>query len=53
VKKTTTEINVSLPTEIYNHIESVRGDVPRSKFVVRLLEKALGKVADEPRRKNK
>jgi metal-responsive CopG/Arc/MetJ family transcriptional regulator len=34
-------IAISIPKELYHHIDFKRGDVPRSRFIVRLLEKAV------------
>jgi len=31
---------LSLPTELMQKIDSERGDIPRSRFLVRLLQKA-------------
>ena len=32
---------LSLPIEIYDKIDDLRGDIPRSKFILRILEKTL------------
>ena len=36
----TVNINVSLPEFLVNKIDQQRGDIPRSKFILRLLERA-------------
>jgi hypothetical protein len=41
-------VTLSLPDELFGRMESVRGDVPRSKFVQRALEAALGDGGLEP-----
>ena len=33
--------NVSLPSDLVEHIDSLRGDIPRSKFVLRAVERGL------------
>ena len=39
--KNTTECNISFPKDMFDFIEQVRGDVPRSRYVVKALEKSL------------
>jgi metal-responsive CopG/Arc/MetJ family transcriptional regulator len=34
---------VSFPTDLLKKVDAARGDIPRSKFIVRILEKALSK----------
>ena len=33
----------SIPTELRRKIDTIRGDIPRSKYIVRLLEAAVSK----------
>ena len=42
-------LGISLPTQIVDRIENERGDVSRSRFVLRLLE--LGFMAEEEKTK--
>lgn len=37
----TVRVNVSLPDDLYARLEAARGDVSRSKFVLRALEATL------------
>jgi hypothetical protein len=39
--RTTETINLAVPLGMVERIDQVRGDVPRSRFVSRILEKAL------------
>jgi hypothetical protein len=36
-----TSSGISLPFELKNKIDEMRGDIPRSRFVLRLIERAL------------
>jgi hypothetical protein len=36
-------VSITCPGEIYDKIEKTRGDIPRSKYILRLLEGALSK----------
>jgi hypothetical protein len=36
-------ISFTLKRELFQQIESLRGEIPRSRFISRLLEKAIGK----------
>lgn len=36
---------ISFPVELLERIDKERGDVPRSKYVIRILEKQLGVVS--------
>jgi hypothetical protein len=36
-----TSSGLSLPSELKNKIDEMRGDIPRSRFVLRLIERAL------------
>ncbi len=37
----TTNISFTIPSELLRKIDNDRGDVPRSRFIMRLLEKAF------------
>lgn len=37
-------ISLSLPTKLLRRIDSSRGDIPRSRYVLRILEKACSDV---------
>jgi len=41
----TIAVGISLPKEVYEKIEKARGDISRSRFIQRLLEKALKEAA--------
>jgi hypothetical protein len=41
--------SISLPDVLWERIDKARGDIPRSVFIERKLERALGGVASEPR----
>jgi len=34
-------LNITLPVEIYDHLEHKRGMIPRSRLIARILEKHL------------
>jgi metal-responsive CopG/Arc/MetJ family transcriptional regulator len=38
-----TRISMSIPLNLLEKVDSIRGDIPRSLFVRRILEKALKK----------
>jgi metal-responsive CopG/Arc/MetJ family transcriptional regulator len=40
-------VNVSLPKELLDRVDATRGDVPRSRFVMRAVEAYLGRGAVE------
>jgi hypothetical protein len=35
-------VGISLPTNVIKKIDAERGDIPRSRFVLRILEKVYG-----------
>jgi len=35
-------VNISLPEDVIEEIEHRRGDVPRSRFIAKILQKSLG-----------
>lgn len=43
MSKYSIEANISFPNHLFEFIERDRGDVARSRYVVRILEKALQK----------
>jgi metal-responsive CopG/Arc/MetJ family transcriptional regulator len=38
---------INLPTDLVARVDAVRGDIPRSKYIQRALEKALKKTNKE------
>jgi hypothetical protein len=41
--RTVRTIGISLPENLYKHIDDVKGDIPRSIFVKRLIEESLAR----------
>lgn len=48
-----TQLGISLPKEIVNTIDEIRKDVPRSRYILRLIENSLTSLEDEFRNSNK
>ena len=44
-----TNFGISLPTELVKKIDTERGDVPRSKYLLRILEKIYDTVCESNR----
>jgi len=42
-------LSVTLPREIFNQLEEKRGDVSRSRYVLRALEHFFGELQQHPR----
>lgn len=45
-KASSIKLTITIPGEIYERIEKQRGDVSRSRFFLRLIEKGLVKKSD-------
>jgi metal-responsive CopG/Arc/MetJ family transcriptional regulator len=49
--KTTETVHLAIPVGMTKRIDKIRGDVSRSRFITRLIEKGLKKVEKKDRKK--